>query len=208
MAAVECRPREAMSLAGRAAQIARVHRNPGHEGRALLVVRTAMHRTGAAIAPDTEFVDAAARIGLPSLAAGAALTEAAIAWSTGDAGSCRQLAMAAAAARGSAPAGDLARALASAAGEALDDAVLQRCRTCATQSMPPAVGLQALALIAIARPQWLAVLQRDARTLRLPRSDRDVQRIREVTSVAGAWRLLAPPDGPFEGPNAGFPASK
>jgi serine/threonine protein kinase len=190
-AAVECRPADALEYALRARHIAEGLRNAVQEGRAIQIARAAIVRSGAAATPDREFVTATARLGFAGLAAGAALTEAVIAWRSGDAASCRELAMAAARTWGAAPLGDLARSLAAAAGEPIDDATLRRCRSAAVRVLPPAVGMQLLALVCSARPSWRARLRREFASLKLPTKDADTNRVRETMSIRDAESILS-----------------
>ena len=55
-----------------------------------------------------------------------------------------------------------ARALAAAAGEPTDDAILRRCRAAAKRSLAPAVGIQVLALLALATPARAQYVQIDS----------------------------------------------
>ena len=189
-AAVDGGRRDAAALAARARRVAAALRNPVHEGRAVHIQRTILLRSGRATAPDREFVDAFCLLGVPGLAASAALTEAAIAWRLRDAGATRELAMTAAGSWGESPRGDAARALAAAAGEPLDDATLRRCQDSASHRLPPAVGAQALALLCLARPHWRDSLRAARAALRIPRQIRDRGAIREILCLAEADAIL------------------
>lgn len=92
---------------------------------------------------------------------------------------------------GAAPTAAIARALAAAAGEPQDDAALQRCVDSALQKLPPAVAMQVLALVAVARPAWCARLRPTFDEIRLPPRDRDEIRIREVMPLRDARTIFA-----------------
>jgi serine/threonine-protein kinase len=191
-AAVEYDAARARSLASRARDDAAALRNPLPEARAMHVVRMAVLRSGATVAADLELVDAVARIGLPSLSAVVPMTEAAISWRSRDYATARNLAETAAANWGASPPADFCRAIAAAAGAPMSDAEIRRCRTTAIRLLPSAVGMQALALLAIARPDWKRRLNRDFNSMRLARSDCDSERIREVLSIREARSLVSP----------------
>ena len=82
----------AMSAARAARAAAREGREAMKEAKAEFLIRAASYRRGSPLTVDESLVEAVAEVGVPYLEALIALTEAAVAWRTGEAGVARELA--------------------------------------------------------------------------------------------------------------------
>lgn len=133
----------AVSLAGRAAEIARALRHATGEARSWWIRRTAAYRSGARVEPQTTALPAVRAV-IPGLEAQVAATEAAIAWRAGALEEARSSAERAAELFNEVPdAAVLMRSLALVAGAPLGPDL------CGHMPADPSLGLQAAALVAM-----------------------------------------------------------
>jgi hypothetical protein len=182
-------PREAAAQAEKARALAVACRHPYYEGRAAWLLRAAAYRSGAALDPDLELVEAVAQLGTQDLDALVRLTEAAVALRAGARDQAATLAGGAAeiwARLGRGWSALLARALQLAEGapaplsEVL--ALGERAAACPVQG----IGLQALGLLGRACPAARAGWQGAAEALaaEIPRERWDARM--DVLSVSEA----------------------
>ena len=189
-------------------RLATERRIPTYAAYAEWIVRQCRYRTGEALVVDRELLDAVALLADPGLSALIELQEAAVAWRMGERGAA--LPLCDAAAESSRRAGNdkltmLARALGLACGATARRGEIARLVRCALAAREPGMAVEALALLAVGRPEKdRARLRALARPLRdgLARSDLDARRI--VVSLREADALLAGEFGvdPFPAPPA------
>jgi hypothetical protein len=158
------RHEEAAAWAEAAREQARACRHAFFEARAEWLLRSTAYRSGRALEPDRELVNAVALLGMRDFEATTYLTEAAIAYRAGDLLCAADIADRAAriwTSIGDTGPAMLARSFALACGSARGaadeiDALAERARACAT----PGLGIQALAFLTLtegsARPDWQA----------------------------------------------------
>jgi eukaryotic-like serine/threonine-protein kinase len=84
---------EALAVANTALERARELRRPFYEARAEWVRRSCLYRSGRAVEPDLELLDAARSLEMPDQLAGLCLTEASVAWRAGSLRLARELAL-------------------------------------------------------------------------------------------------------------------
>ncbi len=145
-------PERALGLATTAREVAAELRLTYLEARAAWIERAALYRLDRTPAPDFALVESVKAVGVGSLYALTAMTEAAVAWRSGDDHAAHDLSMAAfrewsAAGRRWAP--DMARALALACGSAAQPGEVATLVDEALACTVPAAGLQVLALLAL-----------------------------------------------------------
>jgi hypothetical protein len=142
---------ECAEAAARAREAAAACRHAWREADAEWVLRTMGYRLGHAMAPDTDFVAAVGRLGVPDTEALAAITEAAIAWRSGDAALARSLARTARerwSGMGMRLGASFARSLEIASGAEVAEDERDTLAEWASTCTVPGIGVQALALLA------------------------------------------------------------
>jgi len=142
---------EAAAWAAEAQGLARTCRNPYFEGRAEWLLRCIAYRTGRASTPDSDLVEASARVGVPELEGLVCMNEAAVAWRAADLPAA--LALAERAYRRLAPTGEplvalLVGSLMIACGATLPATEVSALVERALHCLVPGVGIQALGLFA------------------------------------------------------------
>lgn len=186
--------RPAFELANDAAALAATCRNSVLEARAARIARMVAYRSGQALSPDDELVEASELVSDPDTRALVAVNEATIAWRAGDDASARRWAATATSQWRSSGWTDgwlLASALAIAAGGDAPARELEKIVETALTTRTRGIGVQALALVAPRCPSARHAFESDRGRLLEGLAGHDLDRRMDVLSLEEALAALS-----------------